>query len=35
LNFGDCFTHALATISGERVLAKGTEFSLAGLQVFS
>lgn len=35
LNFGDCFTHALATISGEGVLARGTEFSLAGLQVLS
>ena len=35
LNFGDCFTHALATVSGEPVLAKGTEFSLAGLQRLS
>jgi ribonuclease VapC len=31
LNFGDCFTHALATISGEPVLAKGEEFERAGL----
>jgi ribonuclease VapC len=34
LNFGDCFTHALATVSGEPVLAKGHEFSLSGLSVF-
>lgn len=31
LNFGDCFTHALATISGEPVLAKGDEFRRAKL----
>jgi ribonuclease VapC len=31
LNFGDCFTHALASISGEPVLAKGDEFERAGL----
>ena len=31
LNFGDCFTHALASISGEPVLAKGEEFERAGL----
>jgi ribonuclease VapC len=31
LNFGDCFTHALASISGEPVLAKGEEFEHAGL----
>jgi ribonuclease VapC len=35
LNFGDCFTHALAVVSGEPVLAKGHEFSLAGLQLLS
>ena len=31
LNFGECFTHALAVVSGEPVLAKGNEFRLAGL----
>ena len=35
LNFGDCFTHALATVAGEPVLAKGPEFSLADLQVLA
>lgn len=33
LNFGDCFTHALASISGEPVLAKGSEFERAGLEL--
>lgn len=33
LNFGDCFTHALAIVSGESVLAKGDEFRLAGLEI--
>jgi len=33
LNFGDCFTHALAVISGEPILAKGDEFRRANLQV--
>jgi ribonuclease VapC len=33
LNFGDCFTHALAAVSGEPVLAKGNEFDKAGLNV--
>lgn len=33
LNFGDCFTHALAIVSGEPVLAKGNEFRSANLQV--
>ena len=33
LNFGDCFTHALATVSGEPVLSKGDEFQRAGLSV--
>ncbi|HWW18740.1 MAG TPA: type II toxin-antitoxin system VapC family toxin [Candidatus Saccharimonadales bacterium] len=33
LNFGDCFTHALATVSGEPVLAKGEAFARAGLNV--
>ncbi len=31
LNFGDCFTYALAVVSGEAVLAKGEEFRRAGL----
>ncbi|ERR1700743_716296 len=33
LNFGDCFTHALAVVSNEPVLAKGDEFRRADLQV--
>ena len=33
LNFGDCFTYALAAVSGEPVLAKGDEFRRADLQV--
>ena len=33
LNFGDCFTYALAVVSGEVVLAKGEEFRKAGLRV--
>jgi ribonuclease VapC len=33
LNFGDCFTCALATVSGEPVLAKGEEFRRANLQL--
>lgn len=33
LNFGDCFTHALASASGEPVLAKGHEFECAGLEL--
>ena len=35
LNFGDCFTYALAKVSGEAVLAKGEEFAKAGLPVCS
>ncbi len=31
LSFGDCFTYALAVVSGEAVLAKGEEFRRAGL----
>ncbi len=27
LNFGDCFSYALAKSTGERLLAKGTEFA--------
>jgi ribonuclease VapC len=33
LNFGDCFTYALAVVSGEPILAKGDEFRRANLQV--
>ena len=33
LNFGDCFTYALAVVSGEPVLAKGNEFSRANLHM--
>lgn len=33
LNFGDCFTYALAIVSGEPVLAKGDEFRRANLQM--
>ncbi len=33
LNLGDCFTYALARVSGEPVLAQGTEFGRAGLAV--
>ena len=33
LDFGDCFTYALAAVSGEPVLAKGQEFRRANLQV--
>ncbi|HTC78958.1 MAG TPA: type II toxin-antitoxin system VapC family toxin, partial [Terriglobales bacterium] len=32
LNFGDCFTYALAIVSGEPVLAKGDEFQRANLK---
>ena len=33
LNFGDCFTHALAVVSGEPILAKGDEFRRANSRV--
>lgn len=33
LNFGDCFTYALAKSSGEPLLAKGRDFSLTDLEV--
>ncbi|HZI55504.1 MAG TPA: type II toxin-antitoxin system VapC family toxin [Verrucomicrobiae bacterium] len=35
LNFGDCFTFALAAVSGEPILAKGEEFRRANLHVLS
>ncbi|HUK45978.1 MAG TPA: type II toxin-antitoxin system VapC family toxin [Terriglobales bacterium] len=33
LNYGDCFTYALAKWSGEPVLAKGRDFSLTDLEL--
>jgi ribonuclease VapC len=33
LNFGDCFSYALAKFSGEPVLAKGTDFALTDILV--
>lgn len=33
LNFGDCFTYALAKFSGEPLLAKGQDFSLTDLEL--
>src|SRR6266446_6821786 len=35
LNFGDCFSYALAKISGEPLLAKGTDFSLTDIAVYN
>lgn len=32
LNFGDCFTYALAKATGEPLLAKGTDFSLTDIE---
>jgi ribonuclease VapC len=33
LNFGDCFSYALAKSSGEPILYKGTDFSLTDLAI--
>src|SRR5881409_529408 len=33
LNFGDCFTYALARVSGEPVLAKGQDFALTDIEL--
>lgn len=33
LNFGDCFAYALAKSSGERLLAKGSDFSTTDLEL--
>ena len=33
LNFGNCFTYALARWSGERILAKGREFALTDIEL--
>jgi ribonuclease VapC len=35
LNFGDCFSFALAKLSGERLLAKGTDFARTDVPVYS
>jgi ribonuclease VapC len=34
LNFGDCFSYALAKFSGEPLLAKGTDFASTDLAVY-
>ena len=34
LNFGDCFSYALAKTSGEPLLAKGTDFARTDLAIF-
>jgi len=34
LNFGDCFSFALAKSSGEPLLAKGTDFGLTDVEVY-
>src|SRR5215475_8938669 len=33
LNFGDCFSYALARSTGEKLLAKGTDFTLTDIEV--
>lgn len=33
LNFGDCFSYALARISGEPLLAKGTDFASTDIAI--
>ena len=33
LNFGDCFSYALAKFSGEPVLAKGTDFARTDIEI--
>src|SRR5437899_289095 len=33
LNFGDCFAYALSKVSGERLLAKGTDFQKTDLSM--
>jgi ribonuclease VapC len=35
LNFGDCFSYALAKVSGEPLLCKGNDFVLTDLTVIS
>jgi ribonuclease VapC len=34
LNFGDCFTYALAKFAGEPLLAKGQDFSQTDLELY-
>jgi ribonuclease VapC len=34
LNFGDCFSYALAKFSGEPLLAKGTDFGLTDIPIY-
>lgn len=34
LNFGDCFSYALAKFSGEPLLSKGTDFGLTDITVY-
>jgi len=33
LNFGDCFSYALAKLTGEPLLAKGTDFASTDIEV--
>jgi ribonuclease VapC len=35
LNFGDCFSYALAKFTGEPLLAKGTDFALTDIAIWS
>ena len=35
LNFGDCFAYALAQFSGEPLLAKGSDFTLTDIKVWT
>ena len=35
LNFGDCFSYALAKVSGEPLLYKGNDFALTDLALIS
>jgi ribonuclease VapC len=34
LNFGDCFSYALAKSTGERLMAKGTDFACTDLVMY-
>jgi ribonuclease VapC len=33
LNFGDCFVYSLAKVSGEPILAKGTDFVRTDVEI--
>jgi ribonuclease VapC len=35
LNFGDCFSYALAKSTGERLLAKGTDFASTDVAMYT